>query len=85
MIAPTQATISKNWSAKIPAAANANTIGPILATKKTPALTIVAAWINADTAVGPVMASKSHSLSGNCADLPIAPPNSKTNAGTNMP
>ena len=31
------------------------------------------------------MASKSHSLSGNCADLPIAPPNSKTNAGTNNP
>ena len=28
------------------------------------------------------MASKSHSLSGNCADLPIAPPKSNTATGT---
>ena len=70
---------------EIPAAANANTNGPNLANKNTPAFTIVAAWIKAETAVGPVIASKSHSLSGNCADFPIAPPNNNTNAGTSNP
>ena len=33
--------------------------GLILATKKTPAVTIVAAWIRADTGVGPSIASGS--------------------------
>ena len=37
---------------------------------------MVAAWISAETGVGPAMASGSHTCSGNCADLPIAPPNS---------
>ena len=85
VMAPTHATISKNWSASIPAAPRANTMGPRRATKNTPAFTMVAACIRAETAVGPVMASSSHSLSGNCADLPIAPPNSSTNAGTSSP
>ncbi len=40
---------------------------------KTPAATIVAAWINAETGVGPSMASGSQTCSGNCADFPIAP------------
>ena len=39
----------------------------------TPAATIVAAWINALTGVGPSIASGSHTCSGNCADFPIAP------------
>ena len=67
----------------IPIAANAKNNGPNLATKNTPALTIVAAWIRAETAVGPVIASSSHSLSGNCADFPTAPPKSNTAAGIN--
>ncbi len=41
----------------------------------TPAVTIVAAWISADTGVGPSMASGSHVWSRNWADLPIAPMN----------
>ena len=49
----------------MPNAPKAKNKGPIRATKKTPALTMVAAWINAETGVGPVIASKSHSLSGN--------------------
>src|SRR5512141_1652373 len=40
-----------------------------------PAATIVAAWIRADTGVGPAIASGSHVYSGNWADLPIVPPN----------
>src|SRR5579872_5625863 len=43
------------------------------ATMYTPAATIVAAWINALTGVGPSMASGSQTCSGNCADLPTAP------------
>ncbi len=44
---------------------------------KTPAVTMVAAWISADTGVGPSMASGSQVCSRNCADLPIAPMNSR--------
>ena len=41
----------------------------------TPAVTIVAAWINALTGVGPAMASGSQTYSGICADFPAAPTN----------
>jgi hypothetical protein len=34
---------------------------------------MVAAWISADTGVGPAIASPSQLCSGNCADLPHAP------------
>ena len=43
------------------------------ATMYTPAVTMVAAWISADTGVGPSIASGSQMCSGNCADLPTAP------------
>ena len=43
------------------------------ATMYTPAVTMVAAWMRADTGVGPSMASGSHVYSGICADLPVAP------------
>ena len=39
----------------------------------TPAVTIVAAWINALTGVGPSIASGNHVYKGICADLPVAP------------
>src|SRR6202048_1618220 len=39
----------------------------------TPAVTIVAAWINADTGVGPSIASPSQACSGTCADLAQGP------------
>jgi hypothetical protein len=42
----------------------------------TPAVTIVAAWISADTGVGPSIASGSQVCKPSCADLPIAPMNS---------
>ncbi len=60
-------------------------MGPILATRTTPAFTIVAAWMSAETGAGPAMASGSHSWSGNCADLPMAPPSIRRAAGTNRP
>ena len=39
---------------------------------------MVAAWICADTGVGPAMASGSQTISGTCADLPMAPSRSKS-------
>ena len=41
--------------------------------KKTPAVTIVAAWIKAETGVGPSIASGNHVCKPNWADFPIAP------------
>src|SRR3990172_12959592 len=43
------------------------------ATMYTPAVTMVAAWIRAETGVGPSMASGSQTYSGICADFPLAP------------
>ncbi len=39
---------------------------------------MVAAWMRAETGVGPAIASGSHTCSGICADLPVAPMNSST-------
>src|SRR5215469_622420 len=46
----------------------------------TPAVTMVAAWISADTGVGPSIASGSQTYNGNCADLPQAPTNRNRHA-----
>src|SRR3990170_6307437 len=64
---PTQATVHRATGS---ACANS---GYDRATRKTPALTIVAAWMRADTGVGPSIASGSQTWSGNWALLPIAP------------
>ncbi len=45
-------------------------------TRNTPAVTMVAAWIRAETGVGPSIASGNQVCSPICADLPIAPTNS---------
>ncbi len=47
--------------------------GDMRATMKIPAVTIVAAWISAEMGVGPSIESGSHTCSGNCALLPMAP------------
>src|SRR5881397_1147387 len=44
---------------------------------KTPAVTIVAAWIKAEMGVGPSIASGSQTCSGTWADLPTAPAKSR--------
>ena len=46
------------------------------ATRYTPAVTMVAAWMSADTGVGPSIASGSHTYRGTWADLPAAPTSS---------
>jgi len=52
--------------------------------KKTPAVTIVAACINADTGVGPSIASGNQVCKPICADLPIAPTNKNKQIKDNM-
>src|SRR4029079_18186010 len=47
-------------------------------TRYTPAVTIVAAWISADTGVGPAIASGNQTCKGSCADFPIAPAKSSS-------
>ncbi len=47
---------------------------------KTPAVTIVAAWIRAETGVGPSIASGSQVWRPSCADFPIAPMNKRMHA-----
>src|SRR5438105_14287530 len=42
-----------------------------------PAVTMVAAWINAETGVGPAMAYGNHGYNGICARFPVAPRKSK--------
>ena len=51
--------------------------GDIRQTRNTPAVTIVAAWIRAETGVGPSIASGSQVCRKSWADLPIAPMNSR--------
>ena len=64
-------------------------IGESRATMKTPAVTMVAACISAETGVGPSIASGSQVCRKNCADLPIAPIKSRkaasSSAFTSMP
>ena len=67
------------------AASLAANSGNIRATRYTPAVTIVAAWISALTGVGPSIASGSQTCSGNCPDLPIAPRNISTAASVIVP
>src|SRR5205085_3227427 len=55
------------------AASESSKSGDMRATMKMPAVTIVAAWINAEIGVGPSIESGSHTCSGNCALLPMAP------------
>ena len=51
----------------------------------TPAVTMVAAWISAETGVGPSMASGSQTYSGICADLPVAPKNISSDIALSTP
>ena len=46
---------------------------------------MVAAWISADTGVGPSMASSSQDCSGTCADLPQAPSRSSSPSAVSTP
>src|SRR5947209_3321657 len=51
----------------------------------TPAVTMVAAWISADTGVGPSIASPNQACSGTCADLAQAPSSNSNPIAVNAP
>ena len=57
------------------AVSDSSNSGDMRATMKMPAVTMVAAWISAEIGVGPSIESGSHTCSGTCALLPIAPTN----------
>src|SRR3546814_14656848 len=62
-------------STKFNAVSLSSNSGDMRATMKMPAVTMVAAWISAEIGVRPSIESGSHTCSGTCADLPIAPTN----------
>src|ERR1700759_1366361 len=78
MIAPPQVTTCM-------AVVDVSNIGDSRHTMKTPAATIVAAWISALTGVGPAIASGSQTCNGNCADLPTAPQKTRIIATVMVP
>ena len=69
VVAPTMVTTPSAVGAR-------SNSGDSRATMNTPAVTMVAAWMRAETGVGPSIASGSQVCSRNCADLPMAPMNS---------
>src|SRR5499427_10022193 len=69
------AVVAPMNSTKFSAYSEYSNKGDMRATMKMPAVTMVAAWISAEMGVGPSMESGSHTCSGTCADLPMAPMN----------
>ncbi len=67
------------------AVCDSSKIGDRRATMKTPAVTMVAAWMSAETGVGPSIASGSQVCSGTCADLPMAPMNRSRQIAVSAP
>src|SRR5215203_4829823 len=79
VITPTQAMRVGSQSADTASSGLMRTI------RYTPAVTIVAAWIRAETGVGPSIASGSHVWSGSWADLAKAPTSSRRHAAITRP
>src|SRR6188508_1385887 len=77
MVAPSTIVMAPTTATTDIAGGDALYNGASLATMKTPAVTIVAAWMRAEIGVGPSIASGSHTWSGNCADFPTAPMKSR--------
>src|SRR4026208_639575 len=69
------AVVAPMNSTKFNAYGETPTSGDMRATMKMPAVTMVAAWINAEIGVGPSIESGNHTCNGTCADLPMAPMN----------
>src|SRR6202521_3020970 len=69
------AVVAPMMSTNDSAVSDCSNNGDILATMKMPAVTMVAAWINAEIGVGPSMESGNHTCKGTCADLAMAPMN----------
>ncbi len=70
----TRSVTSPRIAARCWTSGAASNTGLVRQMRYTPAVTIVAAWIRAETGVGPSIASGSQVWSGICADLATAPP-----------
>src|SRR3972149_432492 len=75
MVAANSAVSPPTTATVVWAAGTAVNSGAERATKYTPAVTMVAAWISAETGVGPAMASGSQTYKGSWADFPATPNN----------
>jgi len=75
-VAPKNAVIAPTIATVVTTTVDPSHIGLVLKSRKTPAVTIVAAWIRADTGVGPSIASGNQVCNPICADLPAVPTNS---------
>ena len=75
-VAAKKAVVAPTMVTKVRAAGACSKSGDRRATMNTPAVTMVAAWMRAETGVGPSMASGNQVCSRNWADLPMAPMNS---------
>src|SRR5438093_10945492 len=85
MIAANSAVSAPTTATVVIAAGACRYRGAIRQVTYTPAVTIVAAWIKADTGVGPAIASGSHTYNGICADFPHAPMNNNSAASVHTP
>ena len=74
-VAAKKAVVAPKNMTTVSAVCEYSNTGDSRATMKTPAVTMVAAWMSAETGVGPSIASGSQVCSRNCADLPMAPMN----------
>ena len=83
-VAAKNAVAAPTMATTILASGAYSNIGDRRHTMNTPAVTMVAAWISADTGVGPSIASGSQVWRPSCADLPIAPMNSRMQSVVTM-
>ena len=72
MIAPNSSVTAPTITTAVWAVAARLNTGPERTMRYTPAVTMVAAWMSAETGVGPSMASPSQACRGTCALLPQA-------------
>ncbi len=75
MVAATKAVAQPMMAITLRASGDIASTGDMRTSKYTPAVTMVAAWINAETGVGPSMASGNQLKSGIWALLPVAASN----------
>src|SRR3954462_13853961 len=86
MVAANSAVSTPTQAMMVPTSPDATEmIGLTRHIRYTPAVTMVAAWIRAETGVGPSMASGSQMYNGSWADLPTAPRNSSSAMAVAVP
>jgi hypothetical protein len=83
-VAAKNEVIAPTKTMRVKTAGEYSKIGEHRIIKNTPAVTMVAAWIKAETGVGPSIASGNQVCNPICADLPTAPKNKKKQINDNI-